>query len=373
MLERDYRKLKQKLEKDNFNKNYKTTNIVLKFLSYFGNISSIFLSYFFLFTLLSIAISSGILATIVTVIILVGLELLKRDIFDKLSTQILTKGTIIPLLISSLILISLSFYSTLTGANIFVSKSDEIEETRINSISNYTDSINAIYSNKIELIENEIQVNKSLILKKDEEQEIINKDLLNKGWITSQQRNRNEQLNEDKKYLNTNIEKLENNIKDLKDEYKTNISEYELTLNEDIRYKKDNNSKNTLIFVLFSTLIELTILCGIYFNKYYNIRSFNEAKKEREKNPKYQTWLKYNNILESIYLTNTKINQKLPSNASMLEMCHINGHNILAKDMTDFIKLLINLDIVKHSGSARYINKTRDVSFMTLQEYFEIN
>jgi len=49
----EYKKLEQKINNQNFNEGYKTINIVLIALSWFGHFASIFLAYFMLSNVLS--------------------------------------------------------------------------------------------------------------------------------------------------------------------------------------------------------------------------------------------------------------------------------------------------------------------------------
>lgn len=373
MRDIEFKKLEKEIDGNNFGENYKNINIVLRILSYFGNISSVFLAYFFMSSIISVPMPDNpIVVFISSIILLSGIELLKRDIFDKLSIQILVKKTIAPLLIFSLVLISASFYSTLTGANKFASKTDQIETESKEMISNYRDSINDLYSDKIELLEQEISSYKIKINEKDREQSLINKDLIDRGWITASQKSRNAQLSDEKKYLDDNIIKLENRIESFIIERDNIINRYEISITEDTDKEKKSNKSSSFIFVIFSTIIELIILGGIYFNKYYSYRTYKENKEKRDKDPGYQTWTHYDKILNIIYLEDTKTNQKLPSNKSMIEMCKINGMIVLPKEMTDFLKLMGSLNIIKQSGSSRYINKERSQSFEVLKKHFNI-
>ena len=137
----EFKKLENKINNYNFNKSYKNINIIMIILSYFGNIASIFLAYFFLSKILySAIIDNPLLVNISSIIILTGLELLKRDIFNKFSIQSLKDKTIsknvIPLLIFSLLLISTSFYSSISGAKEFSYKSKEIDQKNEKVINN---------------------------------------------------------------------------------------------------------------------------------------------------------------------------------------------------------------------------------------------
>ena len=66
------------------------------------------------------------------------------------------------------------------------------------------------------------------------------------------------------------------------------------------------------------------------------------------------------------------MNQKLPTNKSIIDMCKLNDMIILNKDIADFLKVMTSLGIIKVSGSAKYINKQRDLSFEILRRHFNV-
>ena len=80
----------------------------------------------------------------------------------------------------------------------------------------------------------------------------------------------------------------------------------------------------------------------------------------------------YDQILHIIYSEDTKMNQKLPSNKAIIDMCKVNDIIVMPKDITDFLKVMNGLGIIKTSGSTRYINKQRDLSFEVLRKNFNI-
>jgi len=96
---------------------------------------------------------------IASMIILGGLELLKRDVFDKFSIQSLKNNTILkqvlPLTLMSLLLISGSFYSSISGAKEFSSKTKQIEVEVNSDIDTFSDSLNLFYGDKIVIIESQ--------------------------------------------------------------------------------------------------------------------------------------------------------------------------------------------------------------------------
>lgn len=372
----DFKKLEKKIIGQNFGESYKGINIMMNVLSYLGNIGSIFLAYFFMSKVISSAIENVIGAFIFSIIILIGIELLKRDIFDKFSISFLKDNRItkeaLPLLIFSLMLISASFYSTLTGANEFSSKSEQIDDIKSDKISKFNDSITKVYDFKINPIEIEISNNKIKIEEKDKEQSLINKSLQDKGYLSRSERERNNQLSEEKKFIDNKIKESDDKIVLIKTERDDKISLNDKKVSTKTDSDKKDNNKSSFIFVIISTIIEFIILGGVFFNQYYKFRTYREFKEKIDKDPNYQKWELYDRILSIIYPETTLNNQKLPSNKSMVEMCKVNGMIILPRDMINFLKIITSLEIIKSSGSSRYINKSRELSFEVIKKHFNI-
>ena len=374
----EYKKLEKKISGYNFNQSYKNINTIMVALSYFGNLTSIFLAYFFMSKVITGAVGEGntIFVFIASLIILAGIELLKRDIFDKFSIQYLKdKGIsklVMPLLIVSGILISASFYSSLSGAKEFSSKSSQIEMVKKDQIKEFSDSIVDVYNQKFTTYEIDIEGHKESIKVKDEEQTNINRSLSERGYLTRSERERNTQLTQEKNFLYSEITRNEDKINELKSERDVIISKYESEISKETDDKKSDNSKNSLIFIVLSTLIELVILAGVFFNQYYKFRSYREFRTKIEKDPNYQKWLLYDQILTIVITDETKMNQKLPSNKAIIESCKVNDIIILPKDVTDFLKVLNNLGIIKSSGSAKYVIKIKEMAQETLRNNFNI-
>ena len=80
----------------------------------------------------------------------------------------------------------------------------------------------------------------------------------------------------------------------------------------------------------------------------------------------------YEQILDVIYPEDTKMNQKLPSNKSIIDMCKLSDMIVLNKDISDFLKVMSTLGVVKVSGNAKHVNKQRDVSFDILRKHFGV-
>jgi len=359
---KEYKELEERINNQNFNKSYKTINIVLTALSYFGHIASIFLAYFMLSKIIEGAMTDNIvIAGVASVILLGGLELLKRDMFDKFSISYLKlKGItkeVMPLFFISLTIISLSFYASIKGAAEFSSKSAEIEVKGKETIKTYNDSLTKVYTDEIKGLEDNFK-SKDEILTNLQTLALTQR-------LSKDQRTTISDLSQQKK-------DIQQQVADKKTELTNKIKEHEEGVTTEAASKKEDNSKNSIMFVIISTLIELTILAGVFFNEYYKFRSYNEYRSVLEKDPGYQKWLLYDQILNIIYTDDTKMNQKLPSNKAIIDMCKANGIIVLPKDLIDFLKVITNIGIIKSSGSSKYINKTKDLAEEYLRKQYNI-
>jgi hypothetical protein len=368
----DYKKLDEKINGQDFNKSYKNINKTLYLLSIFGNLVSIFLAFFILSKILSSAINNLIIVYIISFILLSGLELLKRDIFDKFSVQYLKiksfNKDVIPLLLFSILISSTSFFATISGAKELSSKQKVIQQEEKQIVSKFADSLTTIYNNKIITIDAEIKKNKEKLDAKDKEQTEIEAI----QPISRASKNRVKDLKEEKNTIREDNTKLENDINNNKTELANKLKEHETEIGTETQSKKKDNNTNMIVFVLISTIVEFIILIGVYFNEYYKFRSHKEFSNKIEKDPNFQKWILYDKILNAIYSEDLKLNEKLPSGKSIIDICKINNIIINTKDVTTFFKLMNNLGIIKTSGSARYVNKQRDVAFELLRKQFNI-
>jgi hypothetical protein len=369
----EFKKLEEKINGQNFNKGYKNINSLMLILSIFGHFASIFLAYFALSKVLGGVIENNPAVVLITsIIMLTGLELLKRDIFDKFSIQYLkakafTKD-VLPLFLLSIVIISTSFYASIHGAKEFSSKEAVLEENQKVVVNQFADSLTLVYNAKVVEVQTEIKADKDKLDLKDKEQT----DLEAIQPPTRSQRNRIKDLKEERNILRTDITKLEGDVNIIKTELTTKIKEHETEVGAETEDKKKSNSSNSLAFILISTLIELIILAGVYFNEYYKFRSYREFRNSIEKDPNYQKWMLYEQMLSIVYTEDTKMNQKLPANKSIADMCKVNDIIVMPKDITDFLKVMNGLGIIKTSGSTRYVNKQRDLAFEILRKNFNV-
>ena len=367
---KEFKELKETIENQDFKQNYKTINIIMLVLSVLGNITSVFLAYFLVDKVFDgINENYPIFNSICTIILLSSLELLKRDFFKKLSSQYLKTKDLISKNAAPLALISsLSFYSSIRGARIFSSKSTAIENKKNDESKQFADSIQKIYDSKISVVDNQIQdKNKRMNSKDDEETQLQSQDVL-----TWQQRTRIQDLKNEKVELKTEISSLDSDRVHLKSEEKSIVDDNQTQLNVNASKKEEDNSSNSFIFVIISSIVELTILAGVYFNKYYQYRIYSEYKVILEKNSGYQKWELADSILNIIYTDDLKIGDKLLSSKTLLDNCRINEVFLSPKEFNDFLKIFSSIGILKPSGSIRHIKKTKEQAIELLKKHYKV-
>ena len=371
----EFQKLEQSIKEQDFDKSFKNINKVMFFLSIFGHIASIFLAYFLVSKILSGAITDNpILVAVSTIILLSGLELLKREIFDKFSLQQIKhksifKSDVLPLGIVSLVIVSISFFSSIKGAKEFSSKTDEIDSQIEVNIKTYEDSLRRMSTVDIEKLKLKIEKIDSKIDEKDKEQT----ELSNTPDLTRLQKTRIKDLKNQIKDLSSERNVYKIDIDSLEKKTQRKIDEYESKSKVKGTEKKEENKDNSFFFVMISTLIELVILFGVYFNEYYKFRSYNDFKIKIEKDPNFQLYYNYNSILNIIYNQEIKINDKLPSAKSIQELCKMNGLIFLPKDITNMFKLFTSLGIIRAGGSVKYFAKSKDTAQELLKKHFNID
>ncbi len=367
----EFKKIEKNLKINNFNKSYRNINNTLFYLSIFGHTCSIFLAYFLVNGILSTVITNIWISISSTIILLVGLELLKREIFNKFSLEYLknkfTKN-IYGLFVACIIVSILSFYATVSGAKRFSSKQKEIQQTTELNINIYTDSISEVYNNRKIPYFDLIQEYREDIRSKDIEQT----ELEQRNWLTTQQRNRVRDLKQEKDYLRNEINKQEKIVKDIDIELLTRIEIYENRI-ENISSKESSENKyNILFFIILSAIIEVLIIGGVYFNEYYRWRSYTEFKRKIESDINYRNWFTLDSFIDIIYSDDTQINDKLTNINQLPSICKIHNLNLLKNDIQNLLKILTSMNILKTLGSSRYFNRSKHEAKRILKDRFKI-
>lgn len=374
-----FKKLEDEVKKKDFASGYSGLNTLMKGLSFLGNLGSIFAASFFMMKLMGGLISSDVVVVIVSFTLLISLEMIKRVIFNKFSLEFirskynLIKREVVILMFFSIGIICASFYSSLNGAQEFADRNDQIESIIDDEISKYEDSLRLnIYTPKIEELEQEIGDMKNDIKLKDDEMTIINSKLEERGYLTSSEKGRIKDLKEEKQYNREQVTLKEEKILELNTELETRVTDYRNSVESEGITDKEENKSNSLIFVAISTLIEFLILIGIFFGKYYSFTSYSDFRKKMDKDPRYQKWVLYSEIMEVIYMNDAVVGDKLPTQKDILEFCKMNDIYMSKNELSEFFKLLGALNIVRTSGPYKFINKDKEESEDILGKYFKI-
>lgn len=298
-----YNQLRNKINRKDFEGNYKFLDRWLYVFSFIGNIGSILFSYFLVYPNLYKAISINVmsegtgvmlLSLVLTLIILIIFEIIKRYVvstfsFTFISNKKRIKANNLSWLFVSISILALSFYLSIIGSKNFASTGEVKNEITKTNISLVIDSITHKYEkDKVPYIDD----NKEL--------RSINNDLRRKlgdtplGYVSV----RNQyQLNIDK-----NVEMIEkNNIQINKiDEI---LNKKTLKLNSELEETKlinyNDDFKNIILFIIIAIFCELIIFAGIYFREYFEYNSFliNRLKYEKI----YTRKERYRALLSFIY------------------------------------------------------------------------
>ena len=367
----EFEKLEKEIKQQDFNNSYSRINKALVGLSLMGNFASIFLAYFFMSKLITdsvTSVSNPIIITLISLVILGSLELLKREVFDKWSLEAIRskfkmKGDVIVLAIASLIVISFSVYSSLNGAKEFSSKNEVLTEELKSTVNNYSDSLNLYYYEKIDKLDAQ---NTTLFESNQKLDAQIAE--LPPNYVSARTRIVKE------KETNVKLsDKNEVKIQKYKDELNQKVDEYESTLTTETKQEQNKNTGNSSVFIFISAIIETLILVGIFFNKAYKFRSYTDFKEKINRDPGYQKWFHYNQILDTIYPPDSKTNDKVPSMNTLHELCKINSISMNLVEIGQCMKLFNSLKITKSSGPIRSLNKEKTESYEILKKHFKID
>jgi hypothetical protein len=333
-----YSKLKELIEVKDFYSSYKSLNFWGLFFSYFGNVVSIFLAYFLLNKILynmiidhvaSVAIVTYT-AGIISIVFLSIFEFTKRGIMEKFSTEYIRDGFLlsstknIVLLISSIIFVGGSYYFTISGANELADKSETTVAVSNNNVKNVTDSLNTYYFKLKEPIQNEINTLRT-----------TNQALLTKISLTDnlyEQKNFNKQIDNNNKIITSNEERLLKYDTEFANK-SNNISAFEETKTTN---SIEDNKSDVLIFLIISTLIELAIIGGVFFNKLYLVLSYKDL------SPKFEPMhKKYNDYLAllTVAFKNGDLNQGdvIIGEEKLFDLTKTKNLNISRKMVKDFV------------------------------------
>lgn len=365
---KDYIKLKTETLTKSYTERFKWVNRFLFSFSWFGNAVSIFLAFFFIqFLFLSsfIAIKNSIIVTLGIIFFLSLFELLKRYVFGLFSIEFIRNKysifriNMISFIIGVLILIAGSFYFSLNGAMRFVDNRQIFVEQTETFLSERIDSINVFYLN--EYIRPLMNENRTLREQNEEYRAESNRT----GFIT-----RFTGL------IETNNRIIERNM-ELITEYENRRDLEILQLRESqtgrLTETLVRNKSNMIAFIIISSMIEIIIMIGVYYNKFYKYKKIEEYEETILSTPQFKNWYTFNQLLELIYSKVNEPGDKIPTFNAMLELSNLAGYKVDKKTMDKFIKVLYYLDIVRLEGNRRVLHLPKEVGIKTLKVHFDIN
>jgi hypothetical protein len=320
-----YFRLKNDLETFNFEKSFNPLSRTLYYFSFLGNIFLILFSYFFIKDVTNniptLFTGQNIFFSIFIILFMTGYELFKRFAFEQLTSTILRvrKFTIniISGVIICLALVSGSFYLSLNGAHRLIDTS-EITASKLDTITtNVSDSISAIYSQRIALKEQQIQA----INTNDED-----------GVLSKRQ-------------LNT-VKLLENDVKAYETERDNRISQFEEKTGKKLDKQEDKIKQNSVAFAIMVFFLEFIILIGVAFNAYYTWTSYSEMKSLLA-TPTFKQ-LELNLRLLKLYFQNGRKKEQDSSipRAKLIALANSSKIQCNQKDIDSFIALCSELEIV---------------------------
>lgn len=335
-----FNKLKQKFELNAFENNFLTLDRVLYYFSFLGNIFSVIFSYFFIKNatdaIPQFFAGQDVVVAGFIIIFMSGYELLKRFSFQQLVTYIVRlKKFTVQLFASSLLVMLLvggSFYLSLNGAHRLIDQSEVIENTTDLNIKQQTDSIFNSYKPKIELYQSQLEA-------------------LYANSYNGRVRTRDK----------ADIKDYESRVTLLEGERDAKIKALETSVEGKTIDKVNKNKANTLALVLLTLFMEFIILLGVGFNAYYIAKSYSDMKSLLN-TPQYKQMETNLKLLHLLYQNgNRKEGEPTIAITKFKSLVSNNKIDVRQKDITDFLNLVSELDIIKIGTSKKkYYNMSYD-------------
>ncbi len=345
-LDRFY-KLKEELETFSFEKNFSSLSKTLYYFSFLGNIFLVLFSYFFIKNVTDsipqLFPGQGLFFSIFVILFMTGYELFKRFAFEQLTSTILKvrkiTGTIFLGTVVCLGLVAGSFYLSLNGAHRLIDTSSTLE-SKLDTVQNRaTDSITAIYQQRITLKEQQIQA----IQQNDED-----------GVLSSRQAN--------------SVKLLEGDVKKLEQDRDSRIAAIEAKTGSKLGKQENKVQENSLAFSMMVFFLEFIILIGVGFSAYYKWESFKEMK-QTMLSPKYKQ-LELNLKLLRLYYQNGRKKEsdtvipltKLKALASNAKIPFSN------KDLVEFTTVCTELEIISGPPRKKFYNVSYEKAISLIEK-----
>lgn len=255
-----------------------------------------------------------------------------------------------------------SAYMSLSGAQKFVNNEKTFKAQTENTITVNTDSLTRVYENR-----------KKPYISDNEQLRAITNDLRQKlantavGYVSIRKQY---QENIDKN--DVNIKSNQSEITRLDNELNTKVTQIQSTQGTKLSETLSTNKSNIIAFLIISALIEIAILLGIYYDKFYDYKIVEEYEKTIIDTPAFKKWYRFNFLLGLIYSKTKEIGDPIPSTNGIVELSEVNGAKVDKATLDKFIKILYYLDIVTLEGNRRVLNMKEDEATKKLRDYFDI-
>lgn len=387
----EFDKLDKELKARDFHSEFKGFSKIAFKASFIGNLFSIGFAYFFVYDLInSIVLEpttfTTIMVVVVTMIILVGSEVIKRFIFDKFTKSFIVDNYTFKnaetkvLSMVSVLLITLSFYLSLNGAKEFANKTDDITENMTDNIEHYQDSLKSVFEKKTARYDSIVNslVNQNNTY--DNEITLLNNKIMavegNSWRETNERKVYTEQIESRSKDKDRNIaqiEKYDSKIKELKKDYDIEIEQYVNKQEQNTENFIAETSSTPARFLIFSTIIEFIILFGIWFINYFKLRSYSEQKEKQKKDPKYKQFLLWKEILDVFYTGDARIGHYTPFKSELVKLLKINSVNIQNKELDDAYKVMTQLGILLNKGKRKELLVEYEDAIKIIKSHFKIS
>lgn len=365
---RKYLELQKTFRDRTFEGKYGLLDKLLFMSSYLGNIASIFFAFWFISRLLYRATTDftgrDIVVVAVSLLFLSTFELIKRFVLKNFSLSVIQNkkinAEVIYNVIFSLILLSGSFYSSLSGAKIFADKREIVEQQITIDISTRIDSINVLYDKKIQY----------KITERDNLRE--SRDIYNEKIKTAEYTSRLKQYTEMLTQANTEIQRADKELEILKDDKNKDIQSIKSELKISSDKQVNQISRNQIAFLIISSFIELLILVGIWFHSLFRLKVYQEYRQDMENNMNYETYRDYLKML-IILLRNGKVELQSELQAQNVFIALVRKREEFPHAyIKDFLDICKELGIIAVTGKKKtvVVKKFEDAK-IDLLDYFE--
>jgi hypothetical protein len=364
LTESKYKQLAARFNTD-FYSAYSGIDLILHWSSYLGHVLSAFFSYYYLHQIVAdVAAGHGVNSLIIdipVIMLLIGLEFAKRFVLDRFSSEHVSanfkiKTSLLSLVISAIFLAGISSYMSIDGAGRLAQTGDKLEVRSTQDIKTLSDSIiNVRNKDLLKLEEEAKRLDLLSISRADQVSQIKNKTA--RDLAAEQAREASIRAKDARNRVDSFNIKTEKELVLLKNNINANKEKEVL--------KSDGNSFK---FYIISGIIELVIIIGVWFRRFYNWKSKEDYKKLVCNTENYKRW----NVTQWVLDVFHSSKGDLPSSKKIKELANATGKYLTQSEIDQSIKVLTHLECVKTQGNRRKIMTDKETSDKYISDYYNI-